>query len=99
MSTAAISATAISEASPERLGVAAAVLNIARYTGGALGTAVLGTILHANLAPGSERGAGRLGTIGRDLVVQGFRAALIAAAVFLAVAAVCAARMPRLEMR
>jgi len=99
MSTAAISATAISEAPPERLGVAAAVLNIARYTGGALGTAVLGTILHANLAPGSERGAGRLGDVGRDLVVQGFRAALIAAAVFLAVAAVCAARMPRLEMR
>lgn len=96
MSTAAVSTTAISDAPPHRLGVASAILNIARYTGGALGTAVLGTILHANLAGDVESGAGRADAAGRVLVADGFRAAMVAAVVFLAVAAVCAARMPRL---
>ena len=99
MSTAAVSATAISEAPAHRLGVASAVLNITRYTGGALGTAVLGTILHANLAGEVESGAGRADAAGRLLVVQGFRGAMLAAAAFLVVAAVFAARMPRLSAR
>ncbi|MEQ9337186.1 MAG: DHA2 family efflux MFS transporter permease subunit [Miltoncostaeaceae bacterium] len=96
MSSAAVSTTAISEA-PHRLGVASDILNIARYTGGALGTAVLGTILHANLTGEVESGAGRADAAGRLLVADGFRAAMIAAVAFLAVAAVCAARMPRLR--
>ncbi len=99
MSTSAVSATAIVEAPPHRLGVASAILNIARYTGGALGTAVLGTILHANLAGDIERTAERADAAGRLLVVQGFRGALIAAAAFLVVAAVFASRMPRLGTR
>jgi EmrB/QacA subfamily drug resistance transporter len=96
MSTASVSATAISEAPPDQLGVAAAVLNITRYTGAALGTAVLGSILHANLVGQVESGAGRADAAGRLLVVQGFRGAMLAAFAFLVVAAVVAARMPRL---
>jgi MFS family permease len=95
-STAAISTTAISEAPPHRLGVSSALLNIARYTGGALGTAVLGGILHANLGGEVESGAGQADAAGRLLVVDGFRGAMLAAAAFLVVAAVFAARMPRL---
>lgn len=95
MSTSAVSTTAIAEAPAHRLGVASAILNIARYTGGALGTAVLGTILHANLSGDIERTTERAGAAGRLLVVQGFRGALIAAAAFLVAAAAFAARMPR----
>ncbi len=40
---------------------------------GALGTAVLGTILHANLAGAVETGAGRAAAPERLLVVDGFR--------------------------
>jgi EmrB/QacA subfamily drug resistance transporter len=98
-STAAISTTAISEAPPHRLGVSSALLNIARYTGGALGTAVLGSILHANLAGDVESGAGQADAAGRLLVVDGFRGAMLAAAAFLVIAAVFAARMPRLGAR
>lgn len=98
-STSSVSATAIAEAPPHRLGVASAILNIARYTGGALGTAVLGTILHANLSGGIERTAGRADAAGRLLVVQGFRGAMLAAAAFLVVAAALAWRMPRLGSR
>lgn len=97
MSTSAVSATAISEAPPHRLGVASAVLNIARYTGGALGTAVLGTILHANLSGDIERAVDRADAAGRALVVQGVRGAMAAAAAMLLAAAACAARMPRLR--
>jgi MFS family permease len=98
-STAAVSTTAISEAPPHRLGVSSAILNISRYTGGAMGTAVLGGILHANLAGDVESGAGRADAAGRLLVVDGFRGAMLAATAFLVVAAVFAARMPRLGGR
>jgi MFS family permease len=54
MTTSAVTTTAIQDVPPARLGVAAALPNISRYTGGALGTAVLGAVLHAG---GGLRGA------------------------------------------
>jgi EmrB/QacA subfamily drug resistance transporter len=54
MTTSAVTTTAIQDVPPARLGVAAALPSISRYTGGALGTAILGAVLHAG---GGLRGA------------------------------------------
>ena len=99
MSTAAITATAIHDVPAARLGVASALPNISRYTGGALGAALLGAILNANVPAGLERSLGRVGADGRELVADGFRTALLAAAAFLLLAALAASRMPRLDAR
>jgi MFS family permease len=99
MSTAAITATAIHEVPGVRLGVASALPNISRYTGGALGAAVLGAILNANVPAGLERALGQVAPDGRELVADGFRTALLVAAAFLLLAALAASRMPRLDAR
>jgi MFS family permease len=99
MSTAAITATAIHDVPAARLGVASALPNISRYTGGALGAAILGAILNAHLPAGLEESLGRVSADGRELVADGFRTALIAAAGFLLLAALAASRMPRLDAR
>ena len=82
-----------------RLGVASALPNISRYTGGALGAAILGAILNAHLPAGLEEALGRVSPAGRALVADGFRTALLAAAGFLLLAALAASRMPRLDAR
>lgn len=99
MSTSPITLTAIHGVPPARLGVASALPNISRYTGGALGAAVLGTVLHANLTPGVERALGQVAPAGRDLVSGGFRSALLVAVGFLLLAAAASSRMPRLGAR
>jgi EmrB/QacA subfamily drug resistance transporter len=99
MATAPITVTAIHDVPPARLGVASALPNISRYTGGALGAALLGAILSANLSDGLERSLGRVAPAGRELVADGFRAALVAAAALLVLAAIAASRMPRLDSR
>ena len=99
MSTAAITATAIHDVPAARLGVASALPNISRYTGGALGAAILGAILNAHLPAGLEEALGRVSPAGRALVADGFRTALLAAAGFLLLAALAASRMPRLDAR
>ncbi len=99
MSTAAITATAIHDVPAGRLGVASALPNISRYTGGALGAAILGAILNAHLPAGLEEALGRVAPAGRELVADGFRTALLAAAGFLLLAALAASRMPRLDAR
>jgi EmrB/QacA subfamily drug resistance transporter len=94
-----ITATAIHDVPAARLGVASALPNISRYTGGALGAALLGVILHAGLSSGLERVTGQADPAGRALVADGFRSALLVAAGFLALAAFAASRMPRLDSR
>ena len=81
-----------------RLGVASALPNISRYTGGALGAALLGAILHAYLSTGLDRALGQVAPSGRDLVADGFRTALLVAAGFLLAGAAAASRMPRLRL-
>src|SRR5207342_356904 len=83
VSTAPITATAIHDVPAARLGVASALPNISRYTGGALGAALLGAILHAYLTTGLDRSLGQVAPSARDLVAEGFRTALLVAAVFL----------------
>ncbi|HVH00691.1 MAG TPA: DHA2 family efflux MFS transporter permease subunit [Miltoncostaeaceae bacterium] len=96
MSTAAITTTAIHEVPAARLGVASALPQISRYTGGALGAAILGAILNAHLPAGLEQALGRAAPEGRELVAEGFRTSLLVAAGFLVLAAFAASRMPRL---
>jgi EmrB/QacA subfamily drug resistance transporter len=96
MASSPITTSAISEVRNDQLGVASALSNISRNTGGALGTAVLGVIMHAALPPGTERGTERAISAVRELVTGGFRHALFAAAGFLAVAALAAMRLPRI---
>ncbi len=96
MSTAAITATAIHEVPAARLGVASALPNISRYTGGALGAAILGAILNAHLPASLEQSLGRVAPEGRELVAEGFRTSLLVAAGLLVLAAFAASRMPRL---
>ena len=95
MSTSPITTTAMSEVPPERVGVAAALPNIFRYTGGGLGVAVLGVLMDAAVPAGVERGTKLAIAPVRDLVADGFRQAMIAAVGFLVLAALVAARMPR----
>jgi EmrB/QacA subfamily drug resistance transporter len=95
MATSPITTTAMSEVPPERVGVAAALPNIFRYTGGGLGVAVLGVLMDAALPPGVERGTRRAIAPVRDLVSDGFRQAMIAAVAFLVLAALVATLMPR----
>lgn len=96
MSSAAITATAIHGAPQERLGVAAALPNISRYTGGALGSAVLSAVLYAAV-PGAADGAQRVAD--GAVVAQGLEAVMWVAAAMLAVASAAAWRMPRLPRR
>jgi hypothetical protein len=98
-STSSITMTAIDGVPATRLGVASALPNISRYIGGAFGAAVLGAVLHANLPASVEDALGRVDADGRGLVADGFRSALLIAAVFLLVAALAASRMPRLGAR
>jgi EmrB/QacA subfamily drug resistance transporter len=97
ISTSPVTMTAIHDVPAARLGVASALPNISRYTGGALGAALLGTVLHAHLAPGLDRALGQVGPGGRAMVAEGFRAALLLAVAFLLLAAVAASRMPRID--
>lgn len=99
ISTSPITLTAIHDVPVARLGVASALPNISRYIGGALGGALLGAILHAHLTTGLDRALGRLSPAGRDLVAEGFRSAVLLAVAFLLLAALAAARMPRLDSR
>jgi EmrB/QacA subfamily drug resistance transporter len=98
-STSSITMTAIDGVPSARLGVASALPNISRYIGGALGAAVLGAVLHANLPAALEDALGQVAPAGRELVAEGFRSALLIAAAFLLIAAVAASRMPRLGAR
>ncbi|HWH14281.1 MAG TPA: MFS transporter [Miltoncostaeaceae bacterium] len=91
-SSAPITTTALSEVPPARLGVAASLPNICRYTGAGVGVAALGAALAASI-PGDPADAADAAVAG------GFRAAALLGAGFLALAALTAARMPRQPSR
>jgi len=89
MSSSAVTTTAIWGVPRDRLGVASALPNVSRYTGGALGAAAMGAILAAFL-PGGLAASAAAADVGR-----GFRAAMLVAAGMLALGALVAVRMPR----
>jgi EmrB/QacA subfamily drug resistance transporter len=96
MASSPITTSAISDVPAAQLGVASALPNISRYTGGALGTAVLGVIMHAAIPAGAERATTKAAAPIRDLIATGFRNALLAGVGFLLIAAVAAIRVPTL---
>jgi EmrB/QacA subfamily drug resistance transporter len=92
LATAPITVVAISEVPSERMGVASSFPNISRYTGGAFGAAILGSVLGA--AAPSDRLTQLPASLRAD-VADGFAAAALVATIFLVLAFVAAARMPR----
>lgn len=91
MSSSPVTTTALSEVPAERLGVAASLPNICRYTGAGFGVAALGAALAAALpASAADDPAADL-----DAVADGFRVSMLLAVAFLVAGAAIAARMPR----
>jgi MFS family permease len=91
-----IATTAISDVPSTRMGVASSLPNISRYAGGALGTALLGVIMHAAIPAGADRGSTRAAQAVRDDIAGGFRTAALVAAAFLVTAALITIWMPGL---
>lgn len=90
-----VTTTAIHEAPHDRIGVASALPNVARYSGGALGAALLGTVLAMSLPAAVTADSRLLPVAVREQVAQGMRAALLTAAGILLLGLVAAWRMPR----
>ena len=93
--TAPVTTTAIHEAPQARLGVAASLPNVSRYAGGALGAALLGTVLAMSLPITVTADDGLLPAALRTDAAHGMQHALLAAAALLLVGIVAAFRMPR----
>jgi hypothetical protein len=90
-----VTTTAIHEAPQARLGVAASLPNVSRYAGGALGAALLGTVLAMSLPMSVTADEGLLAPALRTDAAHGMQRALLAAAALLLVGIVAAFRMPR----
>jgi len=88
------SIAAMSGVATDRHGVAAALLNVSRQLGGALGLAVISAIVAGTTTRFTAAGAGAPGAL-----TAGFHAGFAAAAVLTAVAATTAAVLLRAEGR
>lgn len=93
--TAPVTTTAIHEVPHGRLGVASALPNVARYSGGALGGALLGTVLAMAIPTSVTAQDGRVAEPMRDMVATGMREAMFVAAGILLLGLIAAFRMPR----
>ncbi len=94
-STAPVTTTAIHEVPEDRLGVASSLPNVSRYSGGALGGALLGTVLAMAIPPSVTAQDGLVSAPLRALVADGMRNALLVGAAILLVGAITAFRVPR----
>ena len=86
MAIAPMNTTAVHQAPPERLGVASSLPNIFRYTGGAIGSAVMLAVVHGRVPEAITRRPGRGTESERALLASGVSAALVVAIVALALA-------------
>jgi EmrB/QacA subfamily drug resistance transporter len=78
-----------------QLGVATATTSFFRALGGAIGSAVLGSIFAAQAGAGARASSlGAVGAVARDGVVDGVRIVFVIGAVLAAVAALVATRLP-----
>ncbi len=93
--TAPVITTAIHEAPRERLGVAAALPNVSRYSGGALGAALLGTVLAMSLPEALAAEGALLPPALRTDAAYGMQHAMLVAAALLLMSIATAWRMPR----
>lgn len=94
-STAPVTTTAIHEVPEDRLGVAASLPNVSRYSGGALGGALLGTVLAMAIPATVTAQDGLVSAPLRAMVADGMRNALLVGAAILLVGAITAFRVPR----
>lgn len=92
LATAPTTVVAISEVPPDRLGVASSFPNISRYTCGAFGAALLGSIFTASFPRGDldSLAPGRVAA-----AVDGFATATLVGLVFVGLALIAAWKMPR----
>jgi EmrB/QacA subfamily drug resistance transporter len=81
----------------ERLGVAAALVQLARTFGGAVGTAATGALLFALMHGVDLRSVGSIAEQDRAAIVAAFRHAFIAVALYAACGAWVASRVPRVR--
>ena len=86
MAIAPMNTTAVHEATAERLGVASSLPNIFRYTGGAIGSAVMLAVLHGRVPDAITRRDGHGSSAEREILASGVSAALVVAVVALALA-------------
>ena len=86
----------------ERLGVAAALLSLARSCGASLGTAAFGglvfTLLRVQPHEGGTAGALQLGNLSPAQINHAFHVAYLSLAVFVALGAWAASRVPRVRL-
>lgn len=94
-STAPVTATAIHEVPEDRLGVASSLPNVSRYSGGALGGALLSTVVAMTIPATVTAQHGLVAAPMRALVADGMRNALLVAAAILALGVIAAFRVPR----
>jgi EmrB/QacA subfamily drug resistance transporter len=93
--TAPVTATAIHEVAEDRLGVASSLPNVSRYAGGALGGALLSTVVAMTIPASVTAQDGMVSAPLRALVADGMRNALLVAAVILGLGVIAAFRVPR----
>ncbi|MEO2057473.1 MAG: MFS transporter, partial [Thermoleophilia bacterium] len=94
-STAPITSTVIHEVPEDRLGVASSLPNVSRYAGGALGGALLSTVLAMSVPVAVTAQDGLVAEPFRAQVATGMRNALLVAAGILVLGAIAAFRSPR----
>ena len=94
-STAPVTATVIHEVPEDRLGVASSLPNVSRYSGGALGGALLSTVLAMAIPATVTAEDGLVSAPLRADVAAGMRNALLVAAGVLVLGAIAAFRAPR----
>jgi MFS family permease len=94
-STAPVTATVIHEVPEDRLGVASSLPNVSRYSGGALGGALLSTVLAMSMPVAVSAEDGLVSAPLRADVAAGMRNALLVAAGLLVLGAIAAFRAPR----
>lgn len=94
-STAPVTTTVIHEVPEGRLGVASSLPNVSRYAGGALGGALLSTVVAMTIPASVTAEDGLVSAPLRALVADGMRNALLVAAAILVLGAIAAFRVPR----
>ncbi len=95
MSTAPVTTTVIHEVPEDRLGVASSLPNVSRYAGGALGGALLSTVVAMSIPATVTAQDGLVSASLRAEVAGGMRTALLVAAGILVLGAIAAFRVPR----
>ena len=94
MAIAPINTTAIHDVPAKRLGSASSLPNIFRYTGGAIGSAIMLAIVHGNVPDQVTRSTHRVSQPLRDVISDGVAAAMLVAVAALVLSFIVSFAMP-----